>query len=162
MKVSNLFTYGSIYFFDFIGLRQQPEVESSRTSLASRTHFKVLGLEVSSPWPWPRSLRSLKIALSSARGQHYLLNRWNFVEKRQKPRGKFVKTFFVFLKHRSPEKKFWRPLRLKKNFEDLFFEIAWKKILKTFFLENACAWVLGPWPRALCPRLHLWQQRFEI
>ena len=44
MKVSNLFTYGSIYFFDFIGLRQQPEVESSRTSLASRTHFKVLGL----------------------------------------------------------------------------------------------------------------------
>ena len=29
----------------------------------------------SSPWPWPRSLRSLKIALSSARGQHYLFNR---------------------------------------------------------------------------------------
>ena len=53
------------------------EVESSRTSLASRTHFEVLGLglEASSPWPWPRSLRSLKIALSSARGQHYFLNR---------------------------------------------------------------------------------------
>ena len=58
-----------------------PEVESSRTSLASRTssrtHFEVLGLglglEASSPWPWPwpRSLRSSKIALSSARGQHY-------------------------------------------------------------------------------------------
>ena len=57
------------------------EVESSRTSLASRTssrtHFEVLGLglglEASSPWPWPwpRSLRSSKIALSSARGQHY-------------------------------------------------------------------------------------------
>ena len=46
-----------------------------RTSLASRTssrtHFEVLGLglEASSPWPW--SLRSSKIALSSARGQHY-------------------------------------------------------------------------------------------
>ena len=55
------------------------EVESSRTSLASRTssrtHFEVLGLglEASSPWPWPwpRSLRSSKTALSSARGQHY-------------------------------------------------------------------------------------------
>ena len=59
------------------------EMESSRTSLvlrsSSRTHFEVLGLglEASSPWPWPRprSLRSLKIALSSARGQHYFLNR---------------------------------------------------------------------------------------
>ena len=53
-----------------------PEVESSRTSLASRTHFEVLGLEASSPWPWPlpRSLKSTKIALSSARGQHYFLN----------------------------------------------------------------------------------------
>ena len=41
------------------------EVESSRTSLASRTssrtHFEVLGLglEVSSPWPWPRTRRKL-------------------------------------------------------------------------------------------------------
>ena len=40
----------------------------------------VLGLEdvledtFSSPWPWPRSLRSSKIALSSARGQQYFLN----------------------------------------------------------------------------------------
>ena len=47
------------------------EVESSRTSLASRTHFEVLGLKASSPWPWPRNLRSSKISLSSARGQHY-------------------------------------------------------------------------------------------
>ena len=35
----------------------------------------VLGLEDTFwspwPWPWPRSLRSSKIALSSARGQHY-------------------------------------------------------------------------------------------
>ena len=36
----------------------------------------VLGLEdtFSSPWPWPRSLKSSKIALSSAQGQHYFLN----------------------------------------------------------------------------------------
>ena len=81
-----------------------PEVESSRTSLASRTssrtHFEVLGLslglEASSPWPWPRSLRSSKITLSSAWGQHYFLNRWNFVGKRQKPRGNFCKCLFCF------------------------------------------------------------------
>ena len=38
--------------------------------------FDVLGLgfEASSPRPWPRSLKSSKIALSSARGQQYLLN----------------------------------------------------------------------------------------
>ena len=57
-------------------------------------------------WPWPRSLKSLawarslkspKIALSSARGQHYFLNSWNFVGKLQKPRGKFANTFFIFL-----------------------------------------------------------------
>ena len=57
------------------------EVESSWTSLtsrtSSRTHFQVLGLglEASSPWPWLRSLKSSKIALFSARGQHYFLNR---------------------------------------------------------------------------------------
>ena len=28
----------------------------------------------SSPWPWPGSLKSSKIALSSARVQHYFLN----------------------------------------------------------------------------------------
>ena len=74
------------------------EMESSRTSLASgtysRTHFDVLGLEASSPWP--PSLRSSKIAQPSARGQHYFLNRWYFVGIRQKPRGKFANTFFVF------------------------------------------------------------------
>ena len=47
-------------------------------------------------WPWPRSLRSSKIALSSARGQHYFLNRWNFVGKRPKSCKNFANTFFVF------------------------------------------------------------------
>ena len=73
-------------------LMNKAEVESSRT------HFEVLGLglKASSPWPWPRSLKSSKIALSSARGQHYFLNRRNFVGKRQKRHGKFANTFFVF------------------------------------------------------------------
>ena len=99
------------------------------------------------------------VALSSTRGQHYFLNHWNFVGKRQKPCGKFAKNFFVFLKWRSLKKTFWRPFFLRwpeKIFEDLFF-------------ENTCACVLGlervcPWPRnffvslALCPRLHVWKR----
>ena len=68
------------------------------------------------------------------------LNHWNFVGKRQKPCGKSAKTFF------------WFPQ----------VEIAWKNVLKTFFffLENTCVCVFGPWPwpRALCPRLHLWSE----
>ena len=62
-------------------------------------HEDVLGLEDTfwNSWPWPRSLKSSKIALSSTRGQRYFLNSWNFVGKRQKPRGKFANTFFVFL-----------------------------------------------------------------
>ena len=61
------------------------------------TRGGVLEDTFSSPWPWPRSLKSSKIALSSARGQHYFLNRKNLVGKRQKPRGKFANTFVVFL-----------------------------------------------------------------
>ena len=95
----------------------------------------VLGLEdiledtFWSPWLWPRSLKSSKIALSLAREQHYFLNCLNFVD------------------------------RLKKILEDVFFlEIAWKFSLKTvvfFFrtlalvflvlgldLEHSCSW---PW-----------------
>ena len=71
-------------------------MESLASRTSSRTHFQVLGLGLEASSPWPRSLRSSKIALSSARGQHYFLNRWNFVGKRQKPRGKFANTVFVF------------------------------------------------------------------
>ena len=58
----------------------------------------VLGLEDTflSPWPWPRSFKSSKIAQSSAREQHYFLNRENFIGKRQKPGENFAKVFFVF------------------------------------------------------------------
>ena len=52
--------------------------------------------------------------------------------------GSKTALFFESLKFcRSPEKIFWRPFfvdRLKKKFEDLFF-------------ENTCASVFGPWPR---------------
>ena len=71
-----------------------------------------------------------------------------------------------------------------------FLEISWKKILKTFFfrrtlvpvslfhgLEHSCPWPREglsseglslasdflcpwPWPRALCPRLHIWLSNF--
>ena len=47
--------------------------------------------------PRGRSLKSSKIAPSSARRQHYFLNSSNFVGKRQKPRGNFANNFFVFL-----------------------------------------------------------------
>ena len=76
-----------------------PEAESSRTSLASRTHFEVLGLglegqvlrlglEASSP----RKLLCPRLEDSTI-----FLNSRNFVGKRQKPRRKFANTFFVFL-----------------------------------------------------------------
>ena len=118
-----------------------------------------------SPWPWLWSLKFSKIALSSARGQHYfwtveisLENAWNLAENLQRP-------FFWF-----PQVE----IAWKKILKTFFFEIAWTKILKTFFWEHLrlCPWslasrgsVLGlglenflcpwPWPRALCPRLHL-------
>ena len=41
---------------------------------------------------------------------------------------------------------------LQRPFCFSLLEIAWKKFLETFFLENTCACVLGPWP---CPRVFL-------
>ena len=148
-------------------------MESSRTSLASRTDFEdfglegqVLGLEASSP----RKLACPRLEDSS--------NFW------------IVKILW------SAWKIFWKTFfcgdRLKNFCEDLFF---FGDRLKNFcedlfFMESTCACVLGPWPwpraflslasrvsvlgkavlglglgfflcpwpwpRALCPRLHLW------
>ena len=76
-KTYNVTNFQSVKFKVFPGLANGDEecsrmllaeVESSRTFLASRTHFEVLGLEASSPWPWPQSLRSSKTAQPSARG----------------------------------------------------------------------------------------------
>ena len=70
----------------------------------------------SSPWPWPQTLKSSKFALSSARGQHY---------------------FWVVESLLNAKNFFCRPIffgdRVKKKFEDIFF-------------ENTCVCFLGPWP----------------
>ena len=130
------------------------------------------------PWPQGRPRGHILKTLASASKPQVLenypvlgsrtalfLNRWNFVGKRQKPRGKSAKTFFLVFSSRDWLKKNFEDLfRLKQKFEDLFY----------FFWEHLrlCPWslasrgsVLGigleiflcpwPWPRALCPWLHL-------
>ena len=63
-------------------IRQKRLKVSAHTTFICRDGVleDVIGLEdtFSSPWPWSRSLKSLKIALFSARGQHYFLNVKNF------------------------------------------------------------------------------------
>ena len=136
----------------------------------------------SSPWPWPRGLKS---------SRPQVLENWPVL-------GSRTALFFELLKFCEALENFFG-----KRF---FVEIAWKIFVKTFFffgdrlknfcedlfffffLESTCAWVLGPWPwpraflslalrvsalgkavlglgfflcpwpwpRALCPRLHLW------
>ena len=105
-----------------------------------------------SPWPWPWSLQVLENALFSALGQHYFLTSW----KLAKVMTKFVSSwrtqvsFFFF---------FWRSLSrcVLVPWPRAFLSLASRgSVLKRaalglgFFL---CPW---PWPRALCPRLHLW------
>ena len=106
------------------------------------------------PWPRGHILKSLASKPQVLENCPVLgsrtalfLNRWNFVGKRQKLCGKSTKTFFlvsssrdrlkkIFWRRFSPEKSYWRPF---------FFEIAWKKFLRTFFFgEHLC---LCPWSR---------------
>ena len=140
------------------------EVESSRTSLASRTssktHFEVLGLGLEG------QVLGLGLEASSPR-------------KSACPRLE-DSTFFELLKFCGAlEKFFWKR----------FFVITWKIFVKTFFfwralalvtlvfglgLKHSCSWpgeclswgscpwpwpriflCPWPWPRALCLRLHL-------
>ena len=92
----------------------------------------------SSPWPCPRGLKSSKISLSSARGQHFFLNCWNFVERLKKifkrrfllenAWKKFLKTFFL----KSSEKKFWRPFFLE--------TLALVSLVLGLGLEHFCSW----------------------
>ena len=119
----------------------------------------------SSHWPWPRGLKSSKIGLSSARGQHYILSCWNFVKRLKIFFGKrffveiawkiFVKTFFFIIGD------------CLKNFcEDLFFLgehlrlCPWPRAFlslasRVSVLGLGFFWCPWPWPPALCPRLHL-------
>ena len=136
-------------------------MESSRTSLASRTHFEVLGLEASSP----RKLPCPRFEDSS------IFKPLKFRWKTPETLRKICKDLFLVSSRRD---------RLKKNFWRPFFWDRLKKVLTTFFFffENTCVCVLRPWPwpreglslalaskfflcpwpwpRALCPRLHLW------
>ena len=104
-----------------------------------------------SPWawprsssPWPRGLKSSKIALFSARGQHFFLNCWNFV-------GRLKKNFRCFLLENA-----W-----KKFFEDLLFfwralalvSLALASSIPVLGLERVC-------PRKCCPWLWPWPRIF--
>ena len=108
----------------------------------------------SSPWPWPRGLKSSKIGLSSARGQHYFLNCWNFVERLK---NFFGKTFFCGDRQKNfcQDLFFWD--RLKNFCEDLFFfgehlplcpwSLALASSIPVFGLERVCPRKCCPWPR---------------
>ena len=126
-------------------------------ALASKPQVLGLGLVASSPWPWPRSLKSSKIALSSARGQHYFLNSWNFVGKRQKPRGKFANTFFVFLnwsigvgKRREAAPPNYNLFKMTKMWQKAYCSFSFSFFLAFFADDNITS--LQYWrPRALGP-----------
>ena len=138
-----------------------PEVESSRTSLASRTDFEVLGLGLGLETSSPRKLACPRLKDSTIFWNVKILwSAWKI----------FWKTFF------SGD-------RLKNFCEDLFFFFFWRALAlcvlgpwpwpRAFLSLASRVSVLGkavlglglglgffwcpwPWPRALCPRLHLW------
>ena len=134
-----------------------PEVESSRTSLASRTssrtHFEGLGLEghvlgLGFEPSSPQKLACPRLEDSTIFWIVKILwKAWKI----------FYKTFFCGdrLKNFCEDLFFcffleiaWKNF-LKTLFLFFFFvlEIAWKFFLKTFFSESTYACVLGPWPR---------------
>ena len=132
----------NLLFSKLAQLSSASNVFTSMLSSRNGVLEDVLGLEDTfwSPWPWrsspwSRGLKSSKTALSSALGQPFFLNCWNFADRLKK---NFRRRFLP----ENAWKKFWRPLIFF-----FFFEIAWKRFLKTFFFENTCACVLGPWPR---------------
>ena len=116
-------------------------MESSRTSLASRTDFEVLGLGLEG------HVLGLGLEASSPR-------------KLACPRLEDSTSFWIVKILWSAWKISWKTLfsgdRLKNFCEALFFffffffEIAWKIFVKTFFFfwRALALCVLGPWPRA--------------
>ena len=129
--------------------------------------FWSLGLEASSPrkLPCPR----LEDSTIFWTVEILMENAWNLAENLRRP-------FFVLSGDRQ-KKVFWRPFSPEKNFLNLFFWNRLKKLIEDLFFGehlHLCPWslalasrgsVLGlgleiflcpwPWPRALCPRLHL-------
>ena len=111
-------------------------MESSRTFLASRTHFEVLGLEG----------QVLGLGLEASRPR-----------KLACPRLEDSIIFWIVKILWSAWKIFWKRFfcgdRLKNFWEDLFFFYFGDRLKNFcedffFFLESTCACVLGPWPRA--------------
>ena len=100
----------------------------------------------SSPWPWTRSLKSSKSALSSAWEQHYFLNRWIFVGKRLKPRGKFAKTHFCFPQLENAWKKFWRLFLEGEHLCLCPWFLALDSSIPVLGLERVCPRKGCPWP----------------
>ena len=122
------------------------------------------GLEdtIWSSWPWPRSLQVLENALSSARGQHYLLTCWkwakimtNFVYSRRTPESlqkNFWRQFFSlrmleisgkFTKFRSEDLLFiylffWRTPKISFFFS--FFLNHFRVVPLVLGLEHSCTW----------------------
>ena len=133
-------------------------MESSRTSLASRTHFEVLGLKDQVFGLGLHASSPRKLACPRLEDSTF----FEWLKFCRSPQKKFYKTFFFW---RSPEK----------NFEDLFFDNTCTCVLgpwpRAFLSLASRGSVLGravlglglqfflcplPWPRALCPQLHLW------
>ena len=108
----------------------QSEVEFSRTSLASRTHFEVFGLGLE-----PQVLENCPVLGSRTA---LFFEPLKFCRKEPKTAQKIFEDLFLFSSSGNCLNKF---------FEDLFLRLLEKIFWKTFFLENTCACVLGLWPQ---------------
>ena len=108
----------------------------------------VLGLEdvlEDTFWsPWPRGLKSSKIGLSSARGQHYVLNCLNFLERLKN----FLENVSLW---RSPEKFLWRPFFLG----GALALVSLASSIPVLGLESVC-------PRKGCPWSWPWPRIFFV
>ena len=108
-----------------------------------------------SPWLWPRSLKSSKIALSSARGQHYFSTAEISLENARNLAKNLQRPFFWFPQVEIAWKKIFEDLfRLKKCLKTFFLRSPEKNFEDLFFSENTYVCVLGlervcpwPWPR---------------
>ena len=116
---------------------RRPAIESSRTTLASRTHFKVLGLEAykssKMPCPWPTITLFFDLLKMGQRHDLFFLHL------------KFDGKFAIFCARIC------------------FFREHLRVVSLVFDLERVCSRRVGPWswpqiflcpwPLALCPRL---------
>ena len=135
-------------------------MESSRTSLASRTHFEVLGLEASSPrklacprledstifeplkfrWKMPETLRKVCKDLFFWFPQVEIA--WKKILKTFSPEKNSLRPFFL----RSPEKKFGGPFIFWRTLASVFLVLGLERVCprpwsRNFFVSLALALV---------------------